>query len=209
MRGFAAQHLLPRECHDIELVPGQLHRKGGRGRVADGQAFTGIGNPVAIRHFHAAGGAVPHKHRVMGGIVLRHVRQLAVGRLEGARILDLELLDRVGHPVFGKAFPGEQVDGARTQQRPQRHFHRAGIRCRDDAAAIAFGKVEQLLGAVDRIRKLGFAGFGAVGASHQRALQGFMRPSRPLGAGSGRKKRPRRTHSRTNNFSHRGSFLPE
>ena len=118
MRGFAAQHLLPGEGHDIELVPGQFHRKGSRSRIADGQAFTGIGNPVAISQLHAAGGAIPHKHRVMRRIVLRHVRQLTVRRLEGARVLELELLDRVGDPVFGKAFPGEQVHGTRAQQRP-------------------------------------------------------------------------------------------
>ena len=209
MRGFAAQHLLPGERDDIQLVPGQIHRKSGAGGVADGQAFAVGGNPIAIGHLHAAGGAVPHKHRVMGGIVLAEIGDFAIRRLEDTGVFEFELLHRVGDPVFGKTFPGKQVHRAGAQKRPQRHLDGAGIGGRHNAQPVIGGQAQKLLGAVDRILELGFAGFGAVGASHQRAFEGFCRPARPLGAGSGRKKRPRGTHSRENYISHRGSFLPE
>jgi hypothetical protein len=116
--GFSSQHLLPGEGGDIQLVPGQIHGKGGAGGVADGQPFAVGGNPVAIGNLHAAGGAVPHKHRVMGGIVLAKVGNFAISGLEDAGVLQLELFHRVGDPVFRKTFPGKQVDRARAQKGP-------------------------------------------------------------------------------------------
>ena len=73
--------------------------------------------------------------------------------------------------------------------------------------AIAGGHAQQLLGALDRVLQLGFAGLGAVGASHQRALEGFGGPSGALGAGTGGKKRPCGTHSR-NELLQSSRFIP-
>ena len=200
VRGFAAQHLLPGEGDDIQLVPGQVHGEGGRGGVADGQAFAVGGDPVAIGHFHAAGGAVPQKDHVAVPAGLQ-LGKLAIGRLAHLG-LEFQLLDRVGDPVFAETFPGKDIDLARAQQRPHRHFHRAGVRCRDNADAIVGGNAEQQPRPLDGVLQLGFAGFGAVGPSHQRALEGFRGPARALGAGTGRKKRPRGTHSRVSYFRH-------
>ncbi len=69
-RGLAAQHLLPGERDHIELGPIERLREGGRGRVADGQALAVGGDPVAVRHAHAGGGAVPGEDDVGGEIDL-------------------------------------------------------------------------------------------------------------------------------------------
>ena len=69
VRGFAAQHLLPGEGGDIELVPGQVHREGGAGGVADGDAFAVGGNPVAVGHLHAARWCRSTETRVVRGFL--------------------------------------------------------------------------------------------------------------------------------------------
>ena len=49
-------------------------REGRRGGVADGQALAVGGDPVAIRHAHARGGAVPGEDHVAVEIDLRRDR---------------------------------------------------------------------------------------------------------------------------------------
>ena len=45
-------------------------------------------------------------------------------------------LSDVGHPAFAEAFPGEHGDGPGAEQRPHRHFERAGVGSGDDAEPI-------------------------------------------------------------------------
>ena len=149
-----------------------------------------------------------HRKTMSRSLAVLQVGQLAVGRLVHVG-LELELLDRVGDPVLAESFPRRRCRLARAQQRPHRHFHGAGVGGRHDADAIIGGNAQQLPGALDRVLELGLAGLGAVGASHQRAFEGFRGPAGALGAGSGRKKRPRGTHSRIDSLQSCRSFLPE
>ena len=59
MAALAAHGLLPGEGGHIELVPRQVLREGRRGGVAEGQPLAVGGDPVAVRHPRAGGGAVP------------------------------------------------------------------------------------------------------------------------------------------------------
>ena len=130
---LAAQHLLPGEGDDIELVEGKRLRKGGARRVADRQARAIRRDPVAVRHPHAGGRAVPGEDHVAREIDCRQVGQFAIGRFEHAHVGQPKLLHDVGHPAEPEAFPGEHVDAARAEQRPERHLHGAGIGCGHDA----------------------------------------------------------------------------
>ena len=91
---LAAQHLLPGPGHDIELVPGQLHRERGRGGVAQGEARAIVGDPVAVGHPDARGGAVPAEHGVARRIHRAEVRQRAIGCDQRARIGELAAASR-------------------------------------------------------------------------------------------------------------------
>ena len=107
VRALAAQRLLPGEGDDIELGPVEPLREGGRGGVADGEACAVGGDPVAVRHAHAGGGAVPGEHHVGGEIDFVQIGQVAIGRLEDGDVLELELLGDVADPAFAEAFPGQ------------------------------------------------------------------------------------------------------
>ena len=58
MGAFATHALLPREGHHVEVGPRHVHRKHGRGRIADGEAGTVGRRRERRRHAHARGGAV-------------------------------------------------------------------------------------------------------------------------------------------------------
>ena len=79
-----------------------------------------------------------------------------------ADVLELELLDDVGHPAVAEAFPGEHVDAALAEQRPQRHLDGAGVGGRHDADAVVGRNVENFAGEIDGLFELGLADLGAV-----------------------------------------------
>ena len=70
------------------LSQASVLREGGRGRVADRQPFAVGGDPVAVRHAHAGGRAVPGEDDVALEIDLGEIGQLAVGRFEDAHVLE-------------------------------------------------------------------------------------------------------------------------
>ena len=182
MRGLAAQHLLPGPGHDIELLPGQVHREGRGGRITNRQALAIPLDPIAIGDTHARGGAVPGEDDVAHGIDLGQIRQRAVVGAERAEILELELLHGVGDPALAEAFPGQEIDAARAQQRPERQLHRPGVRARHDADAIIRGQPQDGAGAVNHLFQFGFAGLRAVRAAEAGIPERLQRPSRTLGA---------------------------
>ena len=95
-----------------------------------------------------------------------------------ARVLQLELLDDVGDPALAEALPGEHVDAARAEQRPQRHLDGAGVGGRHDADAVVGRHFEHLARQIDRAFELGLAGLGAVRAPERSVFEGFERSSR-------------------------------
>ena len=143
MGPLAAQHLLPGERHDIELGEIERLREGGRGRIANGQALPVGRNPVGVRHAHARCGAVPGEDHIMAEIDAGQIGKLAIGRLQDARILELQLLDDIADPAFAKTFPGQKVDagGRRAATtgpfRPRPYRRRA--QCRSDGCPVLPG----------------------------------------------------------------------
>ena len=121
------------------LSHGRSMREGGRGRVADRQALAVGRDPVAVRHAHARGGAVPGEDHVVVEIDRGEIGQLAIAARDLARVLQLQLLDHVGDPALAEAFPGQHVDAAGAQQRPHRHLDGAGVGRRHDADAVIGG----------------------------------------------------------------------
>ncbi len=114
MRRLATQHLLPGPGRDIELVPRQVHREDGRGRVANRQALAVGLDPIAIGDARARGGAVPGEHHVAVAIDLGKIGKFAVRSAHEAQIGELQLSFHVGRPAFAETLPGQHIDAART-----------------------------------------------------------------------------------------------
>ncbi len=182
---LAAHRLLPGEGGDVELVPRQTLREGGRGGVAEGQAGAVGGDPVAVRHAGAGGGAVPGEADVGLGPHRREVGQVAVGRGQHPAVVELQLLGRVGRPALAEALPDQHVDGPGAEHRPHRHLEGAGVGGGHDADAVVGRHAEQARGAVDHVLELRLRLRGAVRAAEEGAggdrLGG---PARALGAGA-------------------------
>ena len=122
-------------------------------------------------------------------------------------VLELELLDDVGHPTFAEGFPGEHGYRTRSEQRPKRHFDGAGVGRRHDADAIRRGDLKDLAGQIDGALELGFAGFRAVRASEDGVAEGLRVPAGALGTGAGGKMRHKRPHGGHGNCHH--PILPD
>ena len=118
-------------------------------------------------------------------IDLLQVGEQAVVGLDGAGVGELELLHHVGHPAEAEALPGEHVDLAGAEQRPQRHLERAGVGGRHDADQVSVGDLEHLAGEVDGFLELLFADLGAVRPAKGGTLQPVQRPAGALGTGTG------------------------
>ncbi len=77
-------------------------------------------------------------------------------------VLELQFLDDVADPAFAEGFPGDRGDRPRAQQRPQRHFDRAGIGGRHDADPVTGGDFKHFACQLDRELELGLADFRAM-----------------------------------------------
>src|SRR5690606_24023106 len=98
-----------------------------------------------------------------------------------------QMIGNILAPIFAEHIPAQHIDAARAQHRPQRHFYRAGIRGRDDAAYIVIRDAEQSFMPCDDVLELRLAVRGAVRAPEERTRQGIEAPARALGTGPGRK----------------------
>ena len=148
MRRLAAQHLLPAERGDIEAIPRQILRKGGRGGIADRQARALGLDPIPIRHTHPGSGAVPGENHVIIRIDATQIDNLAVvGNLHLG--IELQLLYRIGDPARAKGFPSQHFHLARPQKRPHRHFHCPRIRGGHDPDPVVMWDVQNCTCAVN------------------------------------------------------------
>src|SRR5580704_8835605 len=209
MRPLAPENLLPGERHDIELRPIELLGKGRRCGVADRQPFAVAGDPIAVRHANAGGSAIPGENDVVVEIDLRQVRQFAVWRFECADVLELELLDDVGHPALAKAFPGENIDAARAEKRPERHLDGAGVGAWGYPDAIVGGNAQHFAGEVDRQLKLGFADLRPMRTAKRRVIQSCRGPAGALDAWAARETRIRGPNARRLGRNNEPSFQME
>jgi hypothetical protein len=111
MRRLAAQHLLPGEGGDIELVPRQVLRKGAlvASQIVRPARSAGIASPFGTR----TPLVVPFQVKTTSvSKSMREVDDLAVlGGLD--RRVELQLLDHVGDPARAEAFPGQHRAGPR------------------------------------------------------------------------------------------------
>ena len=141
---LAAEHLLPGEGHDIELV--EMAASWAKAAEVASQMVrparsAGIASPV--RHTHAGRGAVPGEHHVMRSGFDRRDRsgKNAIGRLRCSPTssASFNCLTDIGHPsgLPKDSQASRSAQAARAEQRPQRHFHGAGIGGRHDADAVA------------------------------------------------------------------------
>ncbi len=192
MRAFAAEHFLPAEGRDVDLVPWQVIGEHRARRVGKAQSRAVFGDPVAIGHAHAARRAVPGEQYVIRPVDCRQIGQIAIIGTDHCGI-DPELLHRVGHPAFAEAFPGEHGDGARAEHRPHRHFECAGIAAGDDADAVCIGQAQQFAHQVDASGKARLADGRAVRSSKAVGGEFPGGPARRLGARTGGKIGTRRT----------------
>ena len=197
MTALAAQNLLPGEGDDIELGEIEVLRKSSRGRVADRQTLAVSRNEIGIGNAHAGGGAVPGEDHVAVEIDVGKVRAARHNRrFELAGVLELELLDDIGDPASAEAFPGNHVDAALAEQRPERHFDGAGVGSRHDADAVIRRHVQNFTGKVDGLLQLGLADLGAVRPAERGIGKRFKRPTGALRARARRKMGVLRTHVR-------------
>ena len=198
MRAFTAQHFLPRKRHDIEFVPRQVHRKGCRGGIANCQAGARCRYRIAIGQTHARGGAIPRKHHILVKIDLGQIDNLAIRCLAHGGI-EFQLFDGIRHPAFAKAFPCQHFHRTRPQKRPHRHFNSACVRAGNDAYTVAFGKVQNFGGQVNRLCELGFSDSGTMRAAQRRVTKHVEGIIGDFGAGARRESRIRRPKGRGRN----------
>ena len=123
------------------------------------------------------------------------VGDFAIARGELGRILQLQLIDDIAGPGFAEGFPGQCGDGPRAEQRPQRHFDRAGIGCRHDADLVIGGNPKHLARQFDRELELGLADFRAMRTAKSGIREILGAPAGALGAWAGRKVRHVRPRS--------------
>ena len=111
-------------------------------------------------------------------------------------VLELQLLDDVGDPAFAESSPRPAWSTGRApEQRPQRHFDRAGVGGRHDADAIIGGDLQHLAREIDGALELRLADLGAVRAAESCVGEGLQAPAGALGAGAGGEVRDGRPHA--------------
>ncbi len=107
VRRLAAHDLLPGEGGDIDLRPVDGLRKDGGGGVGKRQAAAVGRDPIAVRHAHARGGAVPGEDDVAVEVDGAKVGQAPVVRFKHARVGELQLADDVDDPALAEVLPGQ------------------------------------------------------------------------------------------------------
>ena len=170
------------------FVPVDVWANAARRRVAERQAGAVGRDPVGVGHADAAGRAVPGEHDVARRIDAAQIRDLAV--IGSADVgVELELLGDVGDPAGAEALPREHGHRPRPEQRPHRHFHRAGVGGGHDTEAVVGGQLEQRTGALDRSGEPRLAERAAMRPAERVGVSRSGRPAGRLGARARRKKR--------------------
>ena len=125
------------------------------------------------------------------------------------RASQLELLDHVRDPAFAEAFPGEHLDRAGSQHRPQRHLDRAGIGGGHDPDAIIGRNLEDLAGQIDGAFQARLAELRPVGAAQRVGFEIFEDHPGRLAQGPEEKKGERgRAAGRSVMAIHPSRWLP-
>eukprot|EP00128_Syssomonas_multiformis_P014344 Colp12_sorted_trinity150504_noHs@24235 len=172
MSALAAQHLLPGEGRDVDFLPVNLHREGGRGGVVEGQSLALRADPVQVRHAHSRGGAVVGEEDVVVGVRAGEVRELSVIRGERAGgVLELQVLDRVVVPALAEGLPVASVHRPLAQHVPHGHLVGAGVTGGHDRADVVFGHLQDALSVLDGLAQARLAQLRAVRAAQRVCAQ--------------------------------------
>ncbi len=182
VRRFPAEHLLPGERGDVDFAPIDGLRAQRRRRIDEGETAAVGGNPIAVRHAHARCRAVPGEDHVAIEVDAGEIGQMPVVGRQHARVGRLQLADDVGHPALAEILPGEHVNTALAEHRPQRHLESARVGPGNDGEAVVGGKLEKRMRLVDGEPQPLDAGRRAVRAPKQRRRQHLRRPAGAFGA---------------------------
>ncbi len=137
------------------------------------------GDPVGVRHPHARRRAVPGEDDVACRIDRGEIGQFAVaGACSTVASLSLSSLTTSLTQPSPKDSQASIVTGRGAEQRPQRHFDRAGVGRRHDADAIVGRDLQDFAGQIDGALELGLAGFRAVRAAEDGVVEGLRGSSR-------------------------------
>ena len=104
-------------------------------------------------------------------------------------VLELQFLDDVADPALAEGFPGDRGHRPRAEQRPQRHFDRAGIRRRHDADLVVGRHFKHFARQFDRELELGLADLRAMRTAEGCVFEILGVPAGALGTGAGREMR--------------------
>ena len=153
------------------------------------EPFAVGGDPVAVGHAHARGGAVPGEDDVAVAVDLRSDRAARRSRPRSTRTsLSLQLLLHVGDPALAEALPGQACrrragPAATTAPSPPRRYPRpARCRAASRRACPARARLRSITSASLALPALERCERPSTGL-----FQRLQRPARPLGAGAGGK----------------------
>jgi len=118
-------------------------------KVTTSSLSKGSGWAKAALVASQSGRAVPGEDHIARKIDLREVGEIAIGRFQHAHVGKLELLYDIGRPAEPKALPGQNIDAARAEHRPERHFHGPGVGGRNDSDPVIRWHLEQTPRLVD------------------------------------------------------------
>ena len=193
---LAAEHLLPGEGGDIELVPGQVDGERRRGRVADGEARAVVGDPVAVGHAHARSGAVPGEDDVAVGVDRGEIGQLRRNRARTTFASSFSCLTTSVTQPSPKLSQASRVTG-RAPSRVHSAISTAPV---SEAGTMPMrcvgGDAQHVPGQLDGVAEPRLAELRAVRAAERSGGELFGGPARRLRAGAGREKGPRGARGR-------------
>ena len=197
VRGLAAERLLPGERRRHRASA----QSSGCAKAAD--VASQIDSPVRSAAIQSALGTrtpdvVPFQVKTMSlaGSIAGEIGQFAIGGAPHGDVFELQLLGDVADPAFAEGFPGQHGHRLRPEQRPERHFDRAGVGGRHDADAVIRRHLQHFAGQIDGALELGLARFRAVRAAKNGGVEILGVPAGALGARAGRKMRHSRPHGR-------------
>jgi hypothetical protein len=169
VRAFAAEHLLPGEGDDVELPKSSFCAKAAEvaSQMVRPLRSAGMKSPLATRTPEVVPFQVKTTSRSKSTLPRGRAARRRAPRTCARRSSFSCLTTSVTQPC-AEALPGDHVDAAFAEQRPQRHLDGAGVGGRNDADAVVGRDLENFAGQRDGLLELGLADLGAVRAAERR-----------------------------------------
>ena len=172
---LTTEDLLPGVGGDVELLPGHVHGKAGRGGIAEGKALAIVGDEIAsLLDADAGGGTVEGEADVIFGVGLAKVGKFTVVGsvlVDGDGIPKLQVADGIGEPALAEGFPMTNIDVAGAEDVPHGHLVSTGVGGGDDADEVVIGNAKEALGLRNGKGKTLLAELGAVRAAEDALVE--------------------------------------